>query len=211
MSRWAAPWHGHRWHRAQTAAATLWAQAAPCPPPTRGWCPPHRLPPAAPPAHRAACPPASPACITCRTPSLQHRLPRALTRSRHLVWCRQVSAALATLFEAMNEIGTWDKGMPIFLSRGKGNDVGNAFVFAPDMLATLLESLPADAFRPHMGAVSRHVDWLQQNQVGLRAATEPALTFHPSVHLQRNPTRVNPTSVTLPLARSTSSSLSRPR
>tara|TARA_B100000780_G_scaffold201903_1_gene143230 strand:+ start:188 stop:295 length:108 start_codon:yes stop_codon:yes gene_type:complete len=35
--------------------------------------------------------------------------------------------------------------------------VGNAFVFAPDMLATLLESLPADAFRPHMGAVSRHV------------------------------------------------------
>ena len=45
------------------------------------------------------------------------------------------------------------------------NDVGNAFVFAPDMLATLLESLPADAFRPHMGAVSRHVEWLQQNQV----------------------------------------------
>ena len=30
-----------------------------------------------------------------------------------------MSAALATLFEAMNEIGTWDKGMPIFLSRGK--------------------------------------------------------------------------------------------
>ena len=43
--------------------------------------------------------------------------------------------------------------------------MGNAFVFAPDMLATLLESLPADAFRPHMGAVSRHVEWLQQNQV----------------------------------------------
>ena len=43
--------------------------------------------------------------------------------------------------------------------------MGNAFVFAPDMLATLLESLPADAFRPHMWAVARHVAWLQQNQV----------------------------------------------
>ena len=54
---------------------------------------------------------------------------------------------------------------PFLSSPCKGNDVGNAFVFAPDMLATLLESLPADAFRPHMGAVSRHVEWLQQNQV----------------------------------------------
>lgn len=69
-------------------------------------------------------------------------------------------------------------GMPTFLlSPCKGNDVGNAFVFAPDMLATLLESLPADDFRPHMGAVSRHVEWLQQNQVCLRTATEPSLNL----------------------------------
>ncbi len=76
-----------------------------------------------------------------------------------------IVAALAALFDAMDSGGTWDKGQPIFLSRGKGNDVGNAFVFAPDMLATLLESLPVDLFRPHVRAIGRHAEWLRQNQV----------------------------------------------
>lgn len=103
---------------------------------------------------------------------------------------RLVSAAMATLFEAMNEIGTWDKGMPIFLSRGKGNDVGNAFVFAPDMLATLLESLPADAFRPHMWAVARHVAWLQQNQVYELMSPEPQLDGEAADELGAPPTEL---------------------
>ena len=32
-----------------------------------------------------------------------------------------------------------------------GNDVGNAFVFAPDMVASLLEVLPAASLQPHLG------------------------------------------------------------
>ena len=80
---------------------------------------------------------------------------------------RLVATALDAVFEQMRG-GLWPKGQPIFLSRGGGNDVGNAFVFAPDMLASLLEALPAEDLRCHTRAISSHLAWLSEHLV-----TEP--------------------------------------
>ena len=57
----------------------------------------------------------------------------------------------------------WPAGQPIFLSRGAGNNVGNAYVFSPDLLASLLEVLPAHSFRPHLEALGAHVNWLESH------------------------------------------------
>jgi hypothetical protein len=42
-------------------------------------------------------------------------------------------------------------------SRGFGNNVGNAYVFTPDLLASMLEVLPAHAFKPHLSKIEEHV------------------------------------------------------
>ena len=43
-------------------------------------------------------------------------------------------------------------GQPIYKSfRKTGRNVGNAFVFATDTLGSLLDALPAEYFRPHLG------------------------------------------------------------
>lgn len=75
-----------------------------------------------------------------------------------------VDAALRIIFDEMVD-GLWPAGQPIFLSRGAGNNVGNAYVFSPDLLASLLEVLPAHSFRPHLEALGAHVNWLESHVV----------------------------------------------
>uniref|UniRef100_A0A7S1FXB3 Uncharacterized protein n=1 Tax=Corethron hystrix TaxID=216773 RepID=A0A7S1FXB3_9STRA len=60
--------------------------------------------------------------------------------------------ALKAFFDEQNEDGLWDKGQPIYKTfRKTGRNVGNAFVFSTDTLGSLLEYLPAEYFRPHLG------------------------------------------------------------
>ena len=55
---------------------------------------------------------------------------------------RLVKAALQAFFEEQHLDGTWDKGQPIYKSfRKAGRDVGNAFVFVADTVASLLGAL----------------------------------------------------------------------
>ena len=77
---------------------------------------------------------------------------------------RLIRAALRLIFDEMGD-GLWPAGQPIVLSRGAGNDVGNAFVFTPDLLASLLEVLPASYFRPHLAKINDHVSWLEEHVV----------------------------------------------
>ena len=75
-----------------------------------------------------------------------------------------IRAGLAIIFGQLSN-GLWAPGQPIILSRGAGNNVGNAFCFAPDMLASMLEILPADLFRAHLGSIAEHVTWLEEHLV----------------------------------------------
>jgi hypothetical protein len=78
---------------------------------------------------------------------------------------RLVVAALAAFFEEQNKSGLWDKGQPIYKSfRRQGRNVGNAFVFAVDTVGSLLESLPAETFRPHLGALEMCLEWIESHQ-----------------------------------------------
>ena len=76
---------------------------------------------------------------------------------------RIIRAALALIFEEMDTGGLWPAGQPIVLSRGAGNNVGNAYMFTPDLLASLLEVLPSSAFLPHIGRIEQHVGWLEEH------------------------------------------------
>ena len=79
---------------------------------------------------------------------------------------RLVKAALAAFFEEQTPSGLWDKGQPIYKSfRRQGRNVGNAFVFAIDTVGSLLEALPAEDFRPHLGALQRTLEWIESHQV----------------------------------------------
>ncbi|KAL3934152.1 MAG: hypothetical protein SGBAC_010064 [Bacillariaceae sp.] len=77
-----------------------------------------------------------------------------------------VAAALAIFFREQNKDGMWDKGQPIYksLSRGKRRDMGNAFVFPVNIVGSLLQMLPAEAFRPHLGALDRILHWIESHQ-----------------------------------------------
>jgi len=72
-----------------------------------------------------------------------------------------VVAALDAVFGQMSDNGLWPSGQPIFTTRGSGNNVGNAFVFSPDLLASLVETMPAEALRPHLPRVAAHMHWLE--------------------------------------------------
>lgn len=85
---------------------------------------------------------------------------------------RLVEAGMRVLFSEMAE-GLWSTGQPIFIAKGRGNDVGNAFVFASDLLASLLETLPPATFRPHLAKVSEHAEWLRQHEVEQMARRGP--------------------------------------
>ena len=78
---------------------------------------------------------------------------------------RLVVAALAAFFEEQQESGLWDKGQPIYRSfRRTGRNVGNAFIFSVDTVASLLEYLPAEMFRPHLPHLTRVLDWIEFHQ-----------------------------------------------
>jgi len=79
---------------------------------------------------------------------------------------RLVQAALAAFFaEQQGKDGLWSKGQPIYRSfRRTGRNVGNAFIFPLDTLASLLEKLPAEDFRPHLGSLIRSLEWIERHQ-----------------------------------------------
>lgn len=72
-------------------------------------------------------------------------------------------AGLAAYFREQNSNGLWDKGQPIYMSfrEGKGRDMGGAFVFSVNTLGSLLCALPAEAFRSHLGALERTLEWIE--------------------------------------------------
>lgn len=79
---------------------------------------------------------------------------------------RLVRAGLAAFFEEQDaNSGMWDKGQPIYKSfRKTGRNVGNAFIFAVDTLSTLLASLPAEEFRPHVSQLRKTLEWIEFHQ-----------------------------------------------
>ena len=78
---------------------------------------------------------------------------------------RLVKAALNAFFAEQNPDGTWDQGQPIYKSfRRTGRDVGNAFVFMADTVGSLLGTLPAEDFRPHLAGLDRLLGWIEQHQ-----------------------------------------------
>ena len=77
--------------------------------------------------------------------------------------------ALDVFFEAQREDGTWAPGQKIFVRSRRSFDVGNAFVFSPDALATVLAlPLPRSAYRPHVGKIERTCAWLERQDRGGR-------------------------------------------
>jgi hypothetical protein len=75
---------------------------------------------------------------------------------------RLVQSALAAFFAAQRPDGSWDKGQPIYRSfRRTGRNIGNAFIFAVDTVASLLEHLPPEDFRPHLAGLQLLLDWIE--------------------------------------------------
>lgn len=84
---------------------------------------------------------------------------------------RLVQAALAAFFEEQNKNGLWDKGQPIYKSfQGHDRNMGNAFVFPVNTVGSLLCMLPAEAFRPHLRALEKTLEWIESHQ-GLEIIT----------------------------------------
>lgn len=76
-----------------------------------------------------------------------------------------IKAALDTYFAEQQDDGLWERGQPIYKSfRRKGKNVGNAYVFAIDTIGSLLELLPAEDFRPHLGKLQKMLEWIEANQ-----------------------------------------------
>ena len=65
----------------------------------------------------------------------------------------------------------------------QGNNVGNAFCFSPDMLASMVEVLSPDLFRPHLGSISAHVTWLEEHVLEEALASGANLRGWRSNHL----------------------------
>ena len=95
---------------------------------------------------------------------------------------RLIQRALADIFEEMHT-GLWPAGQPIVMSRGAGNNVGNAYVFTPDLLASLIEVIPAAQFRPHITKIEEHVAWLNEHVVTETLPTGNTLRGWRSNHL----------------------------
>lgn len=78
---------------------------------------------------------------------------------------KMVQAALAAFFDEQREDGLWERGQPIYKSfRRQGRNVGNAYVFAVDTIASMLEILPAEDFRPHLNHLQKMLDWIESSQ-----------------------------------------------
>lgn len=78
---------------------------------------------------------------------------------------RIIKAALSAFFAEQREDGLWERGQPIYKSfRKQGRNVGNAYVFSVDTIGSLLEILPAEDFRPHLGSLQKMLEWIESNQ-----------------------------------------------
>jgi len=76
-----------------------------------------------------------------------------------------IKAALLAFFKEQRDDGMWERGQPIYKSfRRQGRNVGNAYVFAVDTIGSLLEILPAEDFRPHLGRLKKMLEWIETNQ-----------------------------------------------
>lgn len=89
-----------------------------------------------------------------------------------------VAHALDVIFETQRENGLWPKGEPILptmgsegsLSKGawRAADLGNSFVFAFDIMDTLLQTLGAEhpmLFRSHLHRLEAQVAWAESSMV----------------------------------------------
>lgn len=78
---------------------------------------------------------------------------------------RLIEAGLKAFFEEQKDDGMWDKGQPIYKAFKKtGRNIGNAFVFAVDPVACLLEHLPAQLFRPHWRKLEKTIQWIESHR-----------------------------------------------
>jgi len=76
-----------------------------------------------------------------------------------------VAAALKIFFMEQNKDGLWQKGQPIYKNfRRKDRNLANAFVFPVNTLGSLLCSLPAEYFRPYIGALENTLTWIEHQQ-----------------------------------------------
>ena len=76
-----------------------------------------------------------------------------------------IESALAAFFGEQEESGLWDRGQPIYKSfRRQGRNIGNAYVYAVDPLASLLEILPAEDFRPYLPELEKTLKWIETQQ-----------------------------------------------
>ena len=88
---------------------------------------------------------------------------------------RLIKAALAAIFsEQQPNDGLWAAGQPIYVVKPKATrsaaaaafnaDPGDAFVFAPDMIGSLLKILPPEYFRPHIAGLERMLAWIESHR-----------------------------------------------
>lgn len=76
-----------------------------------------------------------------------------------------ITKALSAFFDEQTSDGMWDKGQPIYKSfRKTGRNVGNAFVFTTDTLSSLLNTFPAESFRPHLHNLEKTINWIERHQ-----------------------------------------------
>jgi len=77
---------------------------------------------------------------------------------------KMVQAALDAFFEEQTEEGLWPSGQAIYAKSRRPFEVGNAYVFAPDLLASLCEQLsqPPNLLLPYLPQMLRLTDWIDQ-------------------------------------------------
>ncbi len=87
---------------------------------------------------------------------------------------RLVASALKVFFEEQDDSdGLWDRGQPIYKSfKREGRNVGNAYVYGVEALASILDVLGssgpsgngnAEVFRPYLRNLEHTLDWIERN------------------------------------------------
>ncbi len=87
---------------------------------------------------------------------------------------RLVASALGVFFEEQDKSdGLWDRGQPIYKSfKREGRNVGNAYVFGIEALASILDVLGsnspsgsgnAEVFRPYLKNLEHTLGWIERN------------------------------------------------
>lgn len=76
-----------------------------------------------------------------------------------------VSKGLEAFFEKQLPDGLWPPGQSIYSRSRRSFDLGNAFVFSPDLVGALLESLPAQSFKPYLTHLERLLTWIEEHHL----------------------------------------------